>query len=163
MTPVDQFSALADPTRCKVIEMLHERPMPVHELTAAFDISRPAISRHLRVLKDARLVKEEKQGRENIYSLQRGRLRPMSTWLEKLGPKPAMKAAEPVVEVAPVVEAAPAPAPVVEVAPVIEVAPALTPKPKAKTAAPRPAAAAKPAKAPVVPKSPPPQMQLDLF
>ena len=95
MTPVDQFSALADPTRCKVIEMLHERPMPVHELTAAFDISRPAISRHLRVLKDARLVKEEKQGRENIYSLQRGKLKPMSTWLEKLGPKPAVKAVAP--------------------------------------------------------------------
>jgi len=140
MTPVDQFSALADPTRCKVIEMLHERPMPVHELTAAFDISRPAISRHLRVLKDARLVKEEKQGRENIYSLQRARLKPMSTWLEKLGPKPAMKAAEPVVE------AAPAPAPKT--------------KPKAKVAAPKPTAAPK---APVMPKAPPPQMQLDLF
>ena len=140
MTPVDQFSALADPTRCKVIEMLHERPMPVHELTAAFDISRPAISRHLRVLKDARLVKEEKQGRENIYSLQRARLKPMSTWLEKLGPKPAMKAAEPVVE------AAPAPAPKA--------------KPKVKVAAPKPAAAQK---TPVMPKAPPPQMQLDLF
>lgn len=152
MTPVDQFSALADPTRCKVIEMLHERPMPVHELTAAFDISRPAISRHLRVLKDARLVKEEKQGRENIYSLQRGRLKPMSTWLEKLGPKPAVKA-EPVVEAVPVVE----PAPVVEVAP--------APKPKAKAVAPKPVVA-KPVvapRAPVVPKAPPPQMQLDLF
>lgn len=91
MTPVDQFSALADATRCRVIELLHERPMPVHELTAAFDISRPAISRHLRVLKDARLVKEEKQGRENVYSLQRGRLKPMSTWLDKLGPRPTAK------------------------------------------------------------------------
>jgi len=106
MMPVDQFSALADPTRCKVIEMLHERPMPVHELTAAFDISRPAISRHLRVLKDARLVKEEKQGRENIYSLQRARLKPMSSWLEKLGPKPAVKAG-------PIVAEAAAPKPVV--------------------------------------------------
>ena len=152
MTPVDQFSALADPTRCKVIEMLHERPMPVHELTAAFDISRPAISRHLRVLKDARLVKEEKQGRENIYSLQRGRLKPMSTWLEKLGPKPAVKA-EPVVEAVPVVE----PAPVVEVG--------QAPKPKAKAVAPK-LVVAKPVvapRAPVVPKAPPPQMQLDLF
>ena len=88
MTPVDQFSALADATRCKVIEMLHERPMPVHELTAAFDISRPAISRHLRVLKQARLVKEEKQGRENVYSLQRQKLKPMAQWLGKLEPKP---------------------------------------------------------------------------
>ncbi len=140
MTPVDQFSALADPTRCKVIEMLHERPMPVHELTAAFDISRPAISRHLRVLKDALLVKEEKQGRENVYSLQRGRLKPMSTWLDKLGPKPAVKLA--------VAKPAPEPA-------------ASKPKPKAKTAAPKPVIAAK---APIVPaKAPAPQMQLDLF
>jgi len=134
MTPVDQFSALADPTRCRVIEMLHERPMPVHELTAAFDISRPAISRHLRVLKDARLVKEEKQGRENVYSLQRARLKPMATWLDKLGPKPAVKA-EPVV-VVPKAAAAP------------------KAEPKVKIIAP---------KLPPVPKAPIPQMQLDLF
>ena len=136
MTPVDQFSALADPTRCKVIEMLHERPMPVHELTAAFDISRPAISRHLRVLKDARLVKEEKQGRENVYSLQRGRLKPMSTWLDKLGPRPGVRA-EPVV---------------------VAAQPAAQPK-KSQPMASRPVAP----KAPVVPKAPAPQMQLDLF
>ncbi len=144
MTPVDQFSALADPTRCRVIEMLHERPMPVHELTAAFDISRPAISRHLRVLKDARLVKEEKQGRENIYSLQRGKLKPMSTWLEKLGPKPSVRA-EPVIASARAIEAAPAPV-------------KKTKQPKPASADPVPAP-----KAPVVAKSPPPQMQLDLF
>lgn len=95
MTPIDQFSALADATRCRVIEMLNERPMPVHELTAAFDISRPAISRHLRVLKDAHLVKEEKQGRENVYSLQRQKLKPMSQWLERMRPKPAVKAVQP--------------------------------------------------------------------
>lgn len=96
MTPIDQFSALADATRCRVIEMLSERPMPVHELTAAFDISRPAISRHLRVLKQAHLVKEEKQGRENVYSLQRQKLKPMSIWLDRIGPKLAPKAAQPV-------------------------------------------------------------------
>ena len=136
MMPVDQFSALADATRCRVIEMLHERPMPVHELSAAFDISRPAISRHLRVLKDARLVKEEKQGRENVYSLQRARLKPMATWLDKLGPKPAVQA-EPVV-----------------VAPKAVTAPKPKAEPKLKVAAPRPLA---------MPKAPAPQMQLDLF
>ena len=143
-TPVDQFSALADPTRCRVIEMLHERPMPVHELTAAFDISRPAISRHLRVLKDARLVKEEKQGRENVYSLQRARLKPMATWLDKLGLKPSVKA-EPAAKLEPVMEKAPEP---------IVVAAALVTKLKAK------AVAAKPLP---MPKPPAPQMQLDLF
>ena len=63
--------------------MLHERSRPVHELAAAFDISRPAISRHLKVLKDAGLVIEEKTGRENVYSLQRARLKPMQDWLDK--------------------------------------------------------------------------------
>lgn len=79
----DKFSALADPTRVRVVEMLHERSRPVHELAAAFAISRPAISRHLRVLKDARLVKEEKQGRENVYSLQRAQLKPLVEWLSQ--------------------------------------------------------------------------------
>lgn len=83
MQPAPQFAALADPTRCRVIELLHERPRPVHELAAAFDISRPAISRHLRVLKDAELVREEKQGRKNVYSLQRQRLRPLAEWLNR--------------------------------------------------------------------------------
>lgn len=61
--------------------MLHEKSRPVHELAAAFKISRPAISRHLRVLKDARLVKEEKQGRENVYSLQRAQLKSVAEWV----------------------------------------------------------------------------------
>ncbi|HEY9011815.1 MAG TPA: metalloregulator ArsR/SmtB family transcription factor [Devosia sp.] len=110
MPPVDQFSALADQTRCRVIELLHQRPMPVHELTAAFDISRPAISRHLRVLKEARLVKEEKKGRENVYALQRPRLKPMLQWLERheskaevvMAKKVKVKAVAPVLVAAPV-------------------------------------------------------------
>ncbi|MBK8083025.1 MAG: winged helix-turn-helix transcriptional regulator [Devosia sp.] len=85
MTPVPLFSALADPTRLRVVELLHEAARPVHELAQAFAISRPAISRHLRVLKDAGLVREIKQGRENVYSLQRDRLKPAAAWLEKHG------------------------------------------------------------------------------
>lgn len=88
-----QFAALADATRCRVIELLHEKPRPVHDLAAAFSISRPAISRHLRVLKEAGLVKEEKRGRENVYALQRHRLRPPSDWLgHHLGGKPRTRA-----------------------------------------------------------------------
>lgn len=82
MNPADLFSALADPTRLRVVELLHEASRPVHELSAAFSISRPAISRHLRVLKQAGLVKEIKQGRENVYSLQADRLKPAIAWLE---------------------------------------------------------------------------------
>lgn len=134
MTPVDQFSALADPTRCRVIELLHQRPMPVHALTAAFDISRPAISRHLRVLKEAGLVREEKHGRENVYALQRQRLRPMQQWLEKHGQaKPS----------APKVARTKAKAPPEKPVDIVLAKPA-----------PRPARPA---------PSPAPQMQLDLF
>jgi len=83
MTPSVQFAALADDTRCALVDMLRERPRPVHELAAAFPISRPAISRHLRVLKEAGLISEERDGRENVYALKRQRLRVLSTWLEQ--------------------------------------------------------------------------------
>jgi DNA-binding transcriptional ArsR family regulator len=83
MTPSAQFAALADDTRCALVDLLRERPRPVHELAAAFAISRPAISRHLRVLKEAGLIDEERDGRENVYSLKRQRLRVLSTWLEQ--------------------------------------------------------------------------------
>jgi DNA-binding transcriptional ArsR family regulator len=83
MTPSVQFAALADGTRCALVDLLRERPRAVHELAAAFSISRPAISRHLRVLKDAGLVAEERSGRENVYALKRQRLRVLSTWLEQ--------------------------------------------------------------------------------
>ena len=91
-----QFAALADATRCRVVELLHERPRPVHELASAFSISRPAISRHLRVLKEAGLVLEERRGREHVYSLRRQRLRSPSDWLARhLGrPAPAGASAE---------------------------------------------------------------------
>ena len=82
-TPALQFSALADETRCRLVDLLRERPRPVHELAVAFSISRPAISRHLRVLKEADLVEEERRGRENVYSLRRAELKVLGTWLER--------------------------------------------------------------------------------
>jgi DNA-binding transcriptional ArsR family regulator len=105
MPPADQFSALADATRCALVVMLREGPRPVHELAAAFPISRPAISRHLRVLKEAGLISEERDGRENVYSLKRQKLRQLSLWLDdhwsgkqgKLKP-PAEEADEPQME-----------------------------------------------------------------
>ncbi|RYE48858.1 MAG: ArsR family transcriptional regulator [Hyphomicrobiales bacterium] len=88
MSLADLYSALADPTRLRVLELLHDKARPVHELAAAFDISRPAISRHLRVLKEAGLVQEEKHGRENLYSFQRDELKPGMAWLETHQKKP---------------------------------------------------------------------------
>lgn len=137
MNLADLYSALADPTRLRVLELLHDKPRPVHELAGAFDISRPAISRHLRVLKEAGLVQEVKQGRENLYSFQRDELKAGIAWLEQHQRKPAgrgKKAAvvEAVVTVAPVAEPIVAPEPV-------PVAPEPVPEPiivaKAKAAA----------------------------
>jgi DNA-binding transcriptional ArsR family regulator len=83
-----QFSALGDSVRSKMVTMLQQRPYPVHELAAAFPISRPAISRHLRVLKQAGLVVEVKMGRENLYRLSDIDLPGMSKWLASLKPRP---------------------------------------------------------------------------
>lgn len=179
------YSALADPTRLRVLELLHDKARPVHELAAAFDISRPAISRHLRVLKEAGLVQEVKQGRENLYSLQRDELKPGIAWLETHQKKPgrARKAAsaklavaaeapvpvasdpvvaEPIVAPAPIVEA-PVPAESVVVA--AEAAPELAPvvaDPEPITIA-KPKAPAKPRvarpKAESEPQAPPPPKQ----
>ncbi|GLQ09914.1 hypothetical protein GCM10007913_18460 [Devosia yakushimensis] len=113
MAPVSIFIALADPTRCRIVELLQAGPSPVHRLAAKFDISRPAISRHLRVLREAGLIREEKSGRENHYALQAKRLVPIRKWLDKIAPSPVPKSAP-----APVIvpEPVPLPEPVAEMA-----------------------------------------------
>lgn len=88
MPPIAILVALADPTRCRIIELLRDGPQPVHSLTASFAISRPAISRHLRVLKNAGLISENKRGRENRYALHPARLAPVGRWLSDLLPPP---------------------------------------------------------------------------
>lgn len=150
MSLADLYSALADPTRLRVLELLHDKARPVHELAGAFDISRPAISRHLRVLKEAGLVKEEKQGRENVYSFQRDELRPGIAWLETHQKKPGKAKKTAVVEVAAVAEA-----PVVAAEPIIVPEPIIVSEPIV-VAAPTPVVA-EPAAEPIVvakPKAP---------
>jgi len=83
MLPIQQCAALGDETRATIISLLAERPRPVHEIASTFPISRPAISRHLRLLKEAGLVAEEKQGRENVYTLRRRELKALGVWLEQ--------------------------------------------------------------------------------
>jgi len=65
----DPFRAFADPTRRAVLEYLLGRPHGVNELAEHFDVSRPAISKHLRVLKQAQVVRERREGRNRIYEL----------------------------------------------------------------------------------------------
>lgn len=63
----DAFEALGDPTRRALFERLAERPMPVGELAAGSSVSRPAVSQHLKVLQDARLVTKTADGTRRIY------------------------------------------------------------------------------------------------
>ena len=65
----DPFEALGDPNRRAIVELLGSSGRSVQELADALPISRPAVSRHLRLLKDAGLVLEEAQGTRHIYRL----------------------------------------------------------------------------------------------
>jgi len=63
------IAALADPTRRTVFERLKEGPRPVVEIARGLPVSRPAVSQHLRVLKEAGLVRERREGTRNYYSV----------------------------------------------------------------------------------------------
>lgn len=81
MPDVDVFSALANPVRRRLLELLAEGPRNAGTLAGAFDLSRPAISEHLAVLRRADLVREDQHGRERIYALRAEPLAEVSTWL----------------------------------------------------------------------------------
>jgi DNA-binding transcriptional ArsR family regulator len=78
----DVFRVIADPTRRAILDRLRAGPAPVNELAADFATSRPAISKHLRVLKQSRLVTEERVGRERLYALRPAPLQKAAAWLE---------------------------------------------------------------------------------
>jgi DNA-binding transcriptional ArsR family regulator len=78
----DVFRAIADPTRRAILDRLRAGPAPVHALAADFEQTRPAISKHLRVLRDAKLVAEERSGRERLYVLTPVPLQTAVGWLE---------------------------------------------------------------------------------
>jgi DNA-binding transcriptional ArsR family regulator len=78
----DVFHAVADPTRRAILDRLRNGPAPVNAILRDFPQSRPAISRHLRVLREARVVVEQRNGRERVYRIQPGDLRRVATWIE---------------------------------------------------------------------------------
>lgn len=78
----DVFRAIADPTRRAILDRLRAGPAPVNDLAAAFEQTRPAISKHLRVLRDAKLVSEQRQGRERVYRLHPMPLQTVVGWVE---------------------------------------------------------------------------------
>jgi DNA-binding transcriptional ArsR family regulator len=67
--PVDGLNALGDPTRRAIFERIADRPRPVGELAAELPVSRPAVSQHLKVLKEAGLVIDRPVGNRRIYQL----------------------------------------------------------------------------------------------
>lgn len=80
------FRALADPTRRAIFEQLsREGEQTVHALTRYAGVSQPAVSKHLTVLKRARLVRHRRAGRETHYRAQPDALTPMVDWLELYG------------------------------------------------------------------------------
>jgi DNA-binding transcriptional ArsR family regulator len=68
----DGWTALGDPTRRAIFERLADRPRAVGELASELPVSRPAVSQHLKVLKDARLVVDRPEGNRRIYQLDPG-------------------------------------------------------------------------------------------
>ncbi|MDE3200964.1 MAG: helix-turn-helix transcriptional regulator [Acidobacteriota bacterium] len=80
------FRALADPTRRAIFENLSRRgEQTVHSLTRHAGVSQPAVSKHLTVLKRARLVRHRREGRETHYRADADALAPMVNWLEQYG------------------------------------------------------------------------------
>lgn len=78
----DVFRAIADPTRRAILDRLRAGPVPVNALAGEFEQTRPAISKHLRVLRDAALVSERRNGRERLYQLEPKRLQLIASWIE---------------------------------------------------------------------------------
>lgn len=77
------FSALADPTRRAVLDLLRAGTRPAGDIARAFPVSRPAISKHLRILRRAHLVEERREGRHRIYQLNPEPLKAVDSWLEQ--------------------------------------------------------------------------------
>src|SRR6266568_3640719 len=77
------FSALADPTRRAVLDLLRKGRQPAGQIAKAFPVSRPAISKHLRLLRRAHLVNEHREGRHRFYTLNPEPLKAVDSWLEQ--------------------------------------------------------------------------------
>ncbi len=76
------FSALAEPRRREILRVLADREMAAGEIAARFDVTRPAISQHLGVLREAGLVEERRDGTRRRYRVRTSGLEPVRTWLE---------------------------------------------------------------------------------
>src|SRR5881392_3404633 len=80
---VDVFGAISHPARRRMLDLLVETPRSVNAIAGHFQMSRPAVSQHLRVLLDAGLVTEERHGRERRYRLVPEQLGPVRDWIAR--------------------------------------------------------------------------------
>ncbi len=83
MTYVDALAALADPTRRRVFEELRAGPKPVGTIAAGLPVSRPAVSQHLKVLRNAGLVDDRTEGTRRIYFIDPRGLGALRAWLDQ--------------------------------------------------------------------------------
>lgn len=79
----DIFQAIADPTRRAIIALIALQAMTPNDIAEHFDTSRQAISKHLRILTECELVKQEHKGREIYYQLEIDKIKEMDKWLEQ--------------------------------------------------------------------------------
>lgn len=77
----DIFQAIADPTRRAIIALIALQAMTPNALAEHFNTSRQAVSKHIKILTECELVKQEQQGREIYYSLQIQKMKEIDTWL----------------------------------------------------------------------------------
>ncbi len=80
---MDPAAAIADPIRRRVLELVRDEELPAGRLASEFDVSRPAVSRHLRVLREAGLVRERREGRLRLYRADPAPLADLRAWLER--------------------------------------------------------------------------------
>ncbi len=79
----ERFAALADPTRREIFERLARRPLAVGDIAEGLPVSRPAVSQHLKVLKDAGLVTMRTEGTRNVYQIDFRAIAAMRTYLDR--------------------------------------------------------------------------------
>ena len=79
----DIFQAIADPTRRAIIALIALQAMTPNAIAEHFDTTRQAVSKHLRVLTECELVKQEQKGREIYYSLEIDKMKEIDKWLEQ--------------------------------------------------------------------------------
>lgn len=79
----DVFQAIADPTRRAIIALIALQAMTPNAIAEHFDTSRQAVSKHLKILTECELVKQEQQGREIYYSLEIDKMKEIDKWLEQ--------------------------------------------------------------------------------